>query len=164
MASKKAHAEPGFWLMKTEPDVYSIDDLAKKGRGSWDGVRSFQARNHMRAMRVGDLVLFYHSSTEPPHVAGIARVCREAYPDPTQFDAKHDHYDPKSKREEPRWDMVDVELVEKLPQLVTLAQLKADPALTSMLVVRRGMRLSVQPVERAHFAHVVKLGRSKLKV
>lgn len=163
-SAKNASAKASFWLMKTEPDVYSIDDLASKGRGSWDGVRSFQARNHMRAMRVGDLVLFYHSSTEPPGVAGIARVCREAYPDHTQFDPKHDHYDPKSKRAEPRWDMVDVELVEKLPQFVTLAEIKADPALAAMLVVRRGMRLSVQPVERAHFAHVLKLGRARTKV
>lgn len=153
-----------YWLMKTEPEVYSIDHLAKTGRGSWDGVRNFQARNHMRAMRNGDLVLFYHSSTEPPGVAGIARVCREAYPDPTQFDPKHDHYDPKSKRDDPRWDMVDVELVEKLPAFVTLAQLKADPALAKMLVVKRGMRLSVQPVERAHFAHVLKLGKARTKV
>jgi predicted RNA-binding protein with PUA-like domain len=156
--------EPNFWLMKTEPEAYSIDDLASKGRGSWDGVRNFQARNHMRAMRVGDLVLFYHSSTEPPGVVGIARVCREAYPDHTQFDAKHDHYDPKSKRDEPRWDMVDVELVEKLPLQVTLATLKADAALTGMLVVKRGMRLSVQPVERKHFAHVLELGKAKLRL
>jgi predicted RNA-binding protein with PUA-like domain len=115
-------------------------------------------------MKVGDLVLFYHSSTEPPGVAGLARVCREAYPDHTQFDAKHDHYDPKSKREAPRWDMVDVEFVEKLPVYVTLAQLKSDPALAAMLVVKTGMRLSVQPVERAHFAHVLKLGRARLKL
>jgi predicted RNA-binding protein with PUA-like domain len=159
-----ANAKPSFWLMKTEPEAYSIDELASKGRGSWDGVRSFQARNHMRAMKVGDLVLFYHSSTEPPGVAGVARVCREAYPDHTQFDPKHDHYDPKSKRDAPRWDMVDVEMVEKLPVYVTLAQLKSDPALAGMLVVKTGMRLSVQPVERAHFAHVLKLGRARLKL
>jgi predicted RNA-binding protein with PUA-like domain len=158
-----AQSKISYWLMKTEPEVYSIDTLAGTGKGSWDGVRNFQARNHMRAMRVGDLALFYHSSTEPPGVAGIARVCREAYPDHTQFDPKNDHYDPKSKREEPRWDMVDVEFVEKLPELVTLAQLKADPKLDGMLVVKRGMRLSVQPVERAHFAHVLKLGRAKTR-
>ena len=89
-----------YWLMKTEPEVYSIDTLAQKGRGSWDGVRNYQARNHMRAMKAGDLVLFYHSSTEPPGVAGIARVCREAYPDPTQFDPEDHHYDAKRAREE----------------------------------------------------------------
>jgi predicted RNA-binding protein with PUA-like domain len=159
MAAQKTN----YWLMKTEPEVYSIDTLAGTGTGSWDGVRNFQARNHMRAMRNGDLVLFYHSSTEPPGVAGIARVCREAYPDHTQFDPKHDHYDAKSKRDAPRWDMVDVEFVEKLPELVSLTQLKADPKLATMLVVKRGMRLSVQPVERAHFAHVLKLGRAKTR-
>ena len=159
MAAQKTN----YWLMKTEPEVYSIDTLAGTGKGSWDGVRNFQARNHMRAMRNGDLVLFYHSSTEPPGVAGIARVCREAYPDHTQFDPKHDHYDAKSKRDAPRWDMVDLEFVEKLPELVSLAQLKADPKLETMLVVKRGMRLSVQPVERAHFAHVLKLGRAKTR-
>jgi predicted RNA-binding protein with PUA-like domain len=146
--------------MKSEPDAYSIDHLARAGRGPWDGVRNYQARNHMRDMRVGDLVLFYHSSTEPPGVAGIARVCREAYPDHTQFDPKHDHYDPKSKRDAPRWLMVDVEMVEKLPALVTLATLKADPALEGMLATQRGMRLSVQPVEKAHFLRVLKLGHA----
>jgi len=153
-----------YWLMKTEPEVYSIDTLAQKGRGSWDGVRNFQARNHMRAMREGDLVLFYHSSTEPPGVAGIARVCREAYPDPTQFDPKSDHYDPKSKPEAPRWDMVDVELVEKLARFVTLSELKADAKLHDMLVTRRGMRLSVQPVESKHFARVLQLGRARTRL
>lgn len=153
----------GYWLMKTEPDVYSIDDLSKKGRGSWDGVRNFQARNHMRAMKVDDLVLFYHSSTEPPGVAGVARVCREAYPDPTQFDPGSDHYDPKSPADSPRWDMVDVELVEKLPRYVPLETLKSDDKLEGMLVARRGMRLSVQPVSREHFRRVLALGGARSK-
>jgi len=159
-----ATPKPSFWLMKTEPDVFSIDDLASKGRNCWDGVRSFQARNHMRAMKTGDLVLFYHSSTEPPGVAGVARVCREAYPDHTQFDPKSEYYDPKSKRDAPRWEMVDVEMVEKLPVYVPLSQLKSDPALADMLVIRKGMRLSVQPVTRAQFAHVLKLGKAKQRV
>src|SRR6185503_3558977 len=124
---------------------------------------NFQARNHMRAMKSGDLVLFYHSSTEPPGVAGIARVCREAYPDPTQHDPKNDHYDPKSKREAPRWDMVDVEMVEKLPSYVPLETLKTDAALAGMLVAKRGMRLSVQPVSREHFRRVLALGRARTK-
>lgn len=152
---------PKQWLMKSEPEVYSIDHLARQVRGGWDGVRNFQARNHMRDMRIGDWVLFYHSSTEPPGVAGLARVCREAYPDPTQFDRKNDHYDPKSKPDAPRWSMVDLEFTEKFANLVTLAQLKSDPACTDMLVVRRGMRLSVQPVAAAHFAHVLKLAKAK---
>jgi predicted RNA-binding protein with PUA-like domain len=152
-----------YWLMKSEPDVYSIDHLAKQKRGSWDGVRNYQARNHMRAMHEGDLVLFYHSSTQPPGVAGIARVCREAYPDPTQFDPKSDHYDPKSNPRDPRWSMVDVELIQKFQTLVTLEQMKSDRELSSMLVVRRGMRLSVQPVEHRHFARVLALAGAKLQ-
>jgi predicted RNA-binding protein with PUA-like domain len=153
-----ARSTRAYWLMKSEPEVYSIDHLARAGRGPWDGVRNYQARNHMRAMHVGDLVLFYHSSTEPPGVAGVARVCREAYPDHTQFDREHDHYDPKSKPDDPRWSMVDLEFVEKLETLVTLATLKSDPALEGMLVARRGMRLSVQPVELKHFRRVLELG------
>jgi predicted RNA-binding protein with PUA-like domain len=153
-----------YWLMKSEPDVYSIDTLARKKRGPWDGVRNFQARNHMRAMHVGDLMLFYHSSCEPPGVAGIARICREAYPDHTQFDPKNDHYDPKSDRENPRWSMVDVEFVEKFPEFVALEALKSDPELDGMLVARRGMRLSVQPVSAAHFKRVLELGGAKTRL
>jgi predicted RNA-binding protein with PUA-like domain len=159
----KAKSGVSYWLMKTEPDVYSIDTLAKAKRGSWDGVRNFQARNHMRAMHVGDLVLFYHSSCEPPGVAGVARVCREAYPDHTQFDPKDHHYDPKSKPEDPRWSMVDVEFVEKFAELVPLATLKSDRQLADMLVARRGMRLSVQPVSAAHFRRVLQLGHAKTR-
>src|SRR5690606_9317769 len=109
----------------------------------------------------GDLALFYHSSTEPPGVAGIARVCREAHPDPTQFEPHSPYYDAKSSRDDPRWSMVDVEFVEKFPELVTLARIKADPTLSSMLVARRGMRLSVQPVEPAHFRRVLELASAK---
>jgi predicted RNA-binding protein with PUA-like domain len=150
-----------YWLMKTEPDMFSIDKLESMGRSCWDGVRSFQARNHMLAMQVGDLVLFYHSSTNPPGVVGLARVVREAYPDHTQFDPKSPYYDARSKPAEPRWSMVDVEFVEKLPRPVTLEELKADPALTDMLVVRRGQRLSVQPVDASHMRHVLRRAQSK---
>jgi len=154
---------PQYWLMKSEPDVYSIDSLAQQGRGAWDGVRNYQARNNMRRMRVGDLVLFYHSSTAVPGVVGVARVCREAYPDATQFDPKSDHYDPKSPVDEPRWSMVDVELVEKFAIVVSLEQLKADPALSGMLAVQRGSRLSVQPVEPAHVRIVLALAGAKTR-
>jgi predicted RNA-binding protein with PUA-like domain len=160
MAKRPIH----YWLMKTEPDVYSIDDLARQERSPWEGVRNYQARNHMRAMAMGDLALFYHSSTEPPGVVGVARVCREAYPDETQFDPKSPYYDVKSSKDAPRWDRVDVELVEKLPQIVTLAQLKEDPACHGMLVIKRGMRLSVQPVDKEHFRHVLGLGHAKTKL
>lgn len=153
-----------YWLMKSEPDAYSIDDLVRQGRGHWDGVRSYQARNHMKGMQLGDLVLFYHSSVDPPGVAGVARVCKQAYPDHTQFDSRHDHYDPKSKPEDPRWLMVDVEPVEKFAKLVTLLDLKSDPELVDMLVTRRGMRLSVQPVSLVHFRRVLRMAAAKTRV
>lgn len=156
-----AKREPSYWLMKSEPDVYSIDDLARERVGTWEGVRNYQARNHMRAMREGDLALFYHSSTTPPGVVGLMRVHREAYPDPTQFDSKSPYYDEKSARDEPRWDRVDVEFVEKLPRMVTLDELKANPAYAEMLVIRRGMRLSVQPVAAAHFKAIVASAKKK---
>jgi predicted RNA-binding protein with PUA-like domain len=152
------------WLMKSEPDVYSIDTLAGEKVGTWEGVRNYVARNHMRAMKAGDLALFYHSSVQPPGIVGAMRICREAYPDPTQFDPKSEYYDAKSKREEPRWDRVEVEFAEKFPRMVTLDELKADPACAEMLVIRRGMRLSVQPVTRPEFTHILKLARSKLKL
>ena len=141
--------------MKTEPDAFSIADLKRKKRAPWDGVRSFMARAQLQAMRSGDLALFYHSSTEPPGVVGLARVVREAYPDHTQFDRKSKYYDPRAKREAPRWFMVDVEFVERFPLMVTLADIKGDPFLNGMLVTRRGMRLSVQPVEVGHMRHIL---------
>jgi predicted RNA-binding protein with PUA-like domain len=160
-----APAKPrAYWLMKSEPEVYSIDHLARQGQGRWDGVRNYQARNFMRAMRKGDLVLFYHSSTSPIGIAGVARVSREAYPDPTQFDAKDDHFDPKSPPHDPRWSAVDIELLEKFKEVLSLDRLKADAALSGMLVVRRGMRLSVQPVESAHFAAVLASAGAKTRL
>lgn len=148
------------FLMKTEPDVFSIDDLVRVGKAPWEGVRNYQARNLMREMAIGDLVLFYHSSTEPPGVVGLARVASEAYPDASQFDPKSEYHEPRASAERPFWYLVDVELAEKLPRCVTLAELKADDALDGMLVRRKGMRLSVQPVEPAHYARVVELARS----
>ena len=158
MAGKRS-----YWLMKSEPEVFSIQALQRAKKTHWEGVRNYQARNHMRAMSVGDLVLFYHSNADPPGVAGVARVCREAYPDETQFDAKSHYYDAKSSRDEPRWSLVDVEFVEAFAELISLEQLKADAKLDGMLVIKRGMRLSVQPVEAAHFTRVLRVGKSKLK-
>ena len=159
MASKRS-----YWLMKSEPEVFSIQALRRDGQTHWEGVRNYQARNHLRAMRAGDLVLFYHSNAQPPGVAGVARVCREAYPDESQFDAESHYYDAGSKRDDPRWSLVDVEFVEEFAQFVPLEVLKEDPALDGMLVIKRGMRLSVQPVEREHFTRVLKLGKAKTKV
>jgi len=147
--------------MKTEPDVFGIDDLARKRVEKWDGVRSFQARNHMQAMKVGDQVLFYHSSADPPGVAGLARVCRAAYPDFTSWDPKSKYYDEKSSPESPRWSMVDVEFVEKFPHFISLDELRHTPGLEGMLVLRRGMRLSVQPVSAPHFKLICRIGRKR---
>lgn len=151
-------------MIKSEPDVFGIEALRRHGKTHWEGVRNYQARNHLRAMQVGDLALFYHSNADPPGVAGVARVCRAAYPDDDQFEPKSPYFDPKSDPDDPRWSRVDVEFVDVLPELVSLNQLKEDETLDGMLVRKRGMRLSVQPVEPAHFKRVLKLGKSKLKV
>jgi len=149
------------WLMKSEPDTYPFEQLEKEGRTMWDGVRNYQARNYMRDdMRVGDEVLFYHSSTKVPGVVGVARVASEPYPDPTQFDESSDYYDPKATEAEPRWYLVDIEPVERLPRLVSLQEMKDDPALEGMLLLKRGNRLSVMPVEPQHAARVRELAAS----
>jgi predicted RNA-binding protein with PUA-like domain len=153
-----------YWLMKSEPDAFSIADLKKKKRAHWDGVRSFQARTQLQAMREGDLALFYHSSTEPPGAVGLCRIVREAYPDHTQFDRKSEYYDARAKKDAPRWFMVDVEFVERFPVMVTLADMKADPELATMLVIRRGQRLSVQPVEAAHMQHILERAKATTRI
>jgi predicted RNA-binding protein with PUA-like domain len=146
------------WLMKSEPDVFSIDTLKTKKKSGWDGVRNYQARNYMRDdMKKGDLVLFYHSSCEIPGVAGLARVSKESHPDPTQFDSKSEYYDPKATKEEPRWFMVEVEFVEKFDHVVTLADLKAKKELAGMPVVQKGSRLSINPVTEKEFNTILKM-------
>jgi predicted RNA-binding protein with PUA-like domain len=146
-----------YWLVKSEPDVYSIDDLERDGSTTWEGVRNYRARNHMRDMKVGDEVLYYHSSVKPPSIVGIARVAREAYPDPTQFDRKSHYYDAKSKAEDPRWSLVDVAFVAKLPRPVGLDEVKEEAALEEMELVRYG-RLSVQSVRGEEFRKIKKMG------
>ena len=153
-----------LWLMKTEPDVYSIDDLERDGTEPWEGVRNYQARNSMREMAEGDLVIFYHSNAKPPGAAGVCRVSREAYPDDTQFDKNSKYHDPKSKKEDPRWSLVEVAFVEKFAEPVSLQALKDDPALEGMLVTQKGSRLSVQPVDKKHFKRVLKMAGAKTKV
>ncbi|HEX4405846.1 MAG TPA: EVE domain-containing protein [Polyangia bacterium] len=149
-----------YWLMKSEPSVFSIDDLARapKQTTSWDGVRNYQARNLLREAAVGDGVIFYHSSADPPAAAGTATIARAAYPDASQFDAKSDHYDPGSKKDEPRWFVVDVKLDKKFARAVPLAELRAMPALEGMVLLRKGSRLSVQPVTPAEWKVICKLG------
>jgi len=151
------------WLMKSEPDEMSIDDLAKLPRKTspWTGVRNYTARNFMRdAMSVGDLAFFYHSSCPEPGVAGIVKVASAAHPDPTQFDAKSDYYDPKSTRENPRWMCVDVAFVEKT-RLVPIAELRGAKALEKMLTLQRGNRLSITPVTDGEWEAVLKLAKKK---
>ena len=155
---------PKFWLMKSEPDVYSIDDLQRDGIESWEGVRNYQARNFMRDMAEGELAIFYHSSTTPPGAAGVCRISREAYPDDTQFNKKSKYYDPKSKKEDPRWSLVDVEFIEKFDEVVSLQTMKEDPTLEGMRVTQKGSRLSVQPVEKKHFKRVLKIAGARTKV
>jgi predicted RNA-binding protein with PUA-like domain len=137
---------PRYWLFKTEPESFSIDDLERVGREEWSGVRSFQARNLMREMRPGDLGFFYHSSIAPPGIAGVCEVVAEAHPDSTQFDKKSEYYDRTSKREDPKWWCVDVKFVRKFPRFIPIDELRAIPALAFMPLLRRGQRLSVQPV------------------
>jgi predicted RNA-binding protein with PUA-like domain len=150
-----------FWLMKSEPSVYSFGDLVRDGRTGWEGVRNYQARNMLRDdFAAGDLVLFYHSSCDAIGVAGVARVCGPGYPDPTQF-VPGPYHDPDADPAAPRWYRVDLAPVEAFAEVVSLAELKAEPALDGMLVMRKGQRLSVQPVEPAHFEVVVGMGRAK---
>lgn len=147
-----------YWLLKSEPDCYSIDDLKKDNVEMWDGTRNYQVRNMMRDdMQIGDLCLFYHSNTKEIGVVGTMKIVSKAYPDPTQFDSKSDHPDPKSDPENPRWLCVDVQFQSKLPRTVTLAEIKIDPAFETMPLVKKGNRLSVMPVAKKHFQKIVKL-------
>ena len=152
-----------YWLMKSEPQVFSIEDLAQApGQTTcWDGVRNYQARNFMRTMAVGDRVLFYHSNAEPPAVVGMAEVVRTAYPDETQFDKTHHHYDPASPRSAPRWDMVDIRYRQTFKASLPLDQLRQEPRLKDMVLLRKGSRLSVQPVTEEEWAVVLKLAGAK---
>jgi predicted RNA-binding protein with PUA-like domain len=155
-----AMADKQYWLMKSEPDEFSIDDLERVRVEPWSGVRNYMARFHMRKMGVGDEVLFHHSSVDPPGVAGLARVVRTNVLDEKQFDPKSPYHDPRATRDAPIWDCVDVEYVATLPHFVSMDRLRAEPACADMLVLRRGMRLSVQPVTASEYAAVVALGNA----
>jgi len=147
-----------YWLMKSEPDAFSIDDLERVKTEPWTGVRNYQARNFMRdGMKPGDRVLFYHSSCDEPGVVGIAEVASEAYPDPTQFDRKSDYYDEKSTREQPRWMLVDVAFKRKLKRTITLNELKEQPRLDGFALLQRGNRLSVLPVTKGQWDRILEL-------
>ena len=147
-----------YWLMKSEPDTFGIDDLAARPKATehWDGVRNYQARNMMRdLMNVGDQVLFYHSACKTPGVAGIAEVVREGYPDFTARDPESKYYDPKASEDNPRWYMVDVRFVRKLERLIPLSELKANPQLEDMPLLKRGNRLSIMPVDPQHWQQIL---------
>ena len=146
------------WLIKSEPDTFSIHDLARVRREPWTGVRNYQARNSMwRDMKPGDLALFYHSNTKPPGIVGLARVSGAPLPDPTQFDPASEYHDPKARPDQPRWWMVEFEHVATFDTILTLEDLKADPILAGMQVCQRGTRLSITPVAADHFARICRL-------
>jgi predicted RNA-binding protein with PUA-like domain len=148
-----------YWLMKSEPDVFSIDHLAKDKTTWWEGVRNYQARNFMmKDMEEGDQVLFYHSNAEPPGIAGLAQISKRAEPDKSQFDKKSEYFDAKATREKPIWFCVQLQFAKKFKNLVSLNDLRGEKALAEMVVLQKGSRLSVQPVEKKHFDLVQKLG------
>lgn len=149
-----------YWLVKSEPEEFSISELRKKKTTGWEGVRNYLARNYMRdLMKKGDLVLFYHSNAEPSGVAGIARVSQESHPDPSQFERHSDYYDPKSKKDSPTWMMVELEFVEEFPALLPLEVLKNQKELSELPLVKKGTRLSVMPVKPAEYEHILRLAR-----
>lgn len=151
-----------YWLMKTEPSVFSIDDLKTNHSSDWEGVRNFQARNFMRdGMKIGDLALFYHSNANPSGVAGLCRIIEEAHPDYTAWDSKSPYYDPKASPENPIWAMVKVEFVEKFPHFIPLSELKRYPQIKGLRILEKGSRLSITPVDKAHFDFITALGRLK---
>ncbi len=146
-----------YWLMKSEPETFGIDDLKKMKVDHWDGVRNYQARNFMKDMKKNDLIFFYHSNCKPPGIVGIMEVKKEAYPDFTSYDKKSSYYDPKSSPENPRWFMVDVKFKEKFSEMISLDTLKTIPALKDLALVRRGNRLSIMPVSAKDWQTILKL-------
>ncbi len=149
-----------YWLMKSEPDAYSIDDLARDRTELWDGVRNYQARNFLKSMAVGDAAFFYHSNTKPPDIAGLMRVHETCVVDPTQFEAGHKYYDPKSNPEAPRWHTVVVAYDRKFEHYISLDQLKEQFTPEELLLVKRGNRLSIMPVDKAIAERILSLSES----
>lgn len=154
---------PKYWLIKSEPDVFSIDDLAnaEKKTTYWDGVRNYLARNYMRdEMKIGDKVLYYHSNCDLMGVAGVCEVVKESYPDFSAFDPNDPHYDPKSKEDNPTWYMIDVKFVEKFKNIVPLSEIKNNPKLSEMKLIQRGNRLSVMPVTKMEYDEILDMGKN----
>lgn len=149
-----------YWLIKSEPTCYSIDDLRRDKKTGWSGIRNYQARNFMRdSMQIGDLVIFYHSSTNPPSAVGVARVASAPYADATALDTKDDHFDPKATKEQPIWIQVDMAFIEKFAQSVPIGTIKANPKLKGIPLTQVGSRLSVQPLLEKHFEEIRRMGR-----
>ncbi len=158
--SSKTNREVRYWLMKSEPSCYSIDRLKSEKVGMWDGVRNYQARNMLRdEIKKGDIVLFYHSNEKPIGIVGEAVVSKEAYPDPTQFNPDAKHYDAKSAHANPRWFAIDIRFKKKYKDIISLSEIKRDPNLNTMVVAKKGCRLSVQPVHRKHYDYISKLNQ-----
>ncbi len=152
---------PNYWIFKSEPDVYSIDDLARDKTTFWDGVRNYEARNFLRdKIKKGDIVLFYHSNCDEPGIYGICEVIKEGYPDFTQFDSSHKYFDPKSKKENPTWFMVDIKFVSKLKKPVLLEGIKSNPKLKNMRLIQKGNRLSILPLSKIEFDEILKMSES----
>lgn len=153
---------PNYWIFKSEPDVYSIDDLERDKVTFWDGVRNYEARNYLRdKVKKGDIVFFYHSNCKEPGIYGICKVVKEGYPDFTQFDSSSKYFDPKSKKENPTWFMVDVKFIEKLKKPVLLEEIKLNPNLKKMRLVQKGNRLSVLPVSKEEYNQIIKMSKSE---
>ncbi len=146
-----------YWLMKSEPSAYSIDDLKREGQTHWDGIRNYQARNYMREMQLGDEAFFYHSNCKPPGIVGTMKVIKTVYTDHTAFDPKDIHFDPKSKKDQPRWEMVDLAYGATFPKLLSLAELRAEPSLETLVILRKGNRLSITPLSKAEWQVILKL-------
>lgn len=146
-----------YYLVKSEPNAYSIDDLKKDKITHWDGVRNYQARNFMIQMKKGDEVLFYHSNAKEIGIVGLGKVSKEAYPDHTAWDKKDEHYDSRIKKGDPRWQMVDIKFVKKFPKIITLGNLRKIKGLEKMLILRKGNRLSITPVSKKEFDTILKI-------
>lgn len=158
MAKKAPPSEKKYWLMKSEPDAYSVEQFQKDKKTLWEGVRNYQARNFMtQGMTVGDEFLFYHSSTNPPAVVGLGRISKAAQPDPSAFNKKSDYYEPKATIERPIWECVEVEFIEKFPTPLTLAEIREIKALDKMVLIKKGSRLSIQPVTKSEFETILKI-------
>ncbi len=148
-----------YWLIKSEEACYSIDDMKRDKKTAWSGIRNYQSRNCiLKDMKIGDLALFYHSNGKPSGAVGIVSVASKPYPDPTQFDKKDEHFDPKASKDKPIWYVVDMKYVKKFKREVMLPEIKNDPKLKGIVVAQTGNRLSVQPLSEKHFEHIVKLG------